>query len=72
MSCTCGVVKLNTTTQSSNWPRNWNPDCPVHGVQSAYWNDPDRVAERADQSRRLRDLQIRASKARAAARKDTD
>jgi len=35
---------------------NLNPDCPVHGTDSVWYNSAEQVQRRAEQSQRLRDL----------------
>jgi len=61
--CTCGAVKVGGKPTSS---RNWSPECPEHGLKSAWWSSPEQVAHREDQSKRLRELQARARAARQA------
>lgn len=63
--CRCGRIKVGLETTES---RNWNPDCPVHGVGSAWWASPEQQQARAALSQRLRDLQRRAAEARRQAR----
>lgn len=64
-TCICARIKVGMTTTDQ---RNWNPDCPDHGVDSAWWKSPEQVEKREADSRRLRDLQMRARAARKAAR----
>ncbi len=68
MTCRCARLKVGGTLTNN---REWNPDCVEHGVMSAWWNDPDRVARREAESIRLRDLQLEAARRRAEARKET-
>lgn len=63
--CRCGMVKVGGKPTGN---RNWNPDCGEHGVMSAWWNDPERVAQREADSIRLRDLQLEAARRRAEGR----
>ena len=35
---------------------NLNPDCPVHGTESVWYNSDEQVRVRAERSQRLRDL----------------
>ena len=58
--CTCGVVKVGGKPTSS---RNWNPECPEHGLESAWWSSPAQAARREVDSQRLRELQARAREA---------
>ena len=44
--------------------RNWNPDCPEHGTESAWWRSPEQVEARRQQNERLRDLQRQARERR--------
>jgi hypothetical protein len=67
--CVCGRIKVgNEVTES----RNWNPDCPEHGLDSEWWSSPEQVAKREAQGGRLRDLQRQAREARANARREAE
>lgn len=59
--CTCGRMSVGNG-------RNWSPDCAEHGLKSEWWSSPEQIAKREEQSRRLRDLQEQARKAREALR----
>ena len=59
--CTCGRIMLGSKPSGA---RNWNPDCPEHGIESDWWQSPEQVARRQEQSSRLRDLQRQAAEAR--------
>jgi hypothetical protein len=63
--CTCGRIKVGSEVTEH---RNWNPDCPTHGVQSDWYRSPEQQAKRHAQDTRLRDLQWRAREARERAR----
>jgi hypothetical protein len=39
--------------------RNWNPDCPEHGVGSDWYESDEQVAARRRQNELLRDLYAR-------------
>lgn len=51
--CTCGRIMVGTRPSGS---LNLNPDCPVHGTDSVWYNSAEQVQRRAEQSQRLRDL----------------
>ena len=51
--CTCGRIMLKGEDTGS---RNLNPNCPVHGEDSAWYNSPEQVAHRAQRSQLLRGL----------------
>lgn len=59
--CRCSKLSVGDS-------RNWNPDCPEHGVDSEWWNSPEQKAKIKAQNDRTRDLQRRAREARNAAR----
>jgi hypothetical protein len=59
--CTCGRIMLKGEDTGS---RTLDPDCPVHGEDSAWYNSPEQVAHRADRSKRLLDLYEQAKLAR--------
>jgi len=63
--CTCGRLKVGMTVTEH---RNWNPDCPEHGVKSQWYRSPEQKAKRDAQDERLRDLQRQANEARRRAR----
>ena len=69
LGCKCGRIKVGGQVTES---RNWNPDCPMHGLDSAYWKSPEQVAKREAQNSRLRDLQRQAREARARGRVTDD
>jgi hypothetical protein len=52
---------VGTTVTES---RNWNPDCPDHGVESEWYQSDEQSLRRAEQNRNLRALQIQARAAR--------
>jgi hypothetical protein len=60
-TCKCGRIHIGSTATEH---RNWNPDCPEHGVNSEWWRSPEQVEKRRVQSERLRDRQIQANRAR--------
>jgi hypothetical protein len=57
VTCTCARMSIGDS-------RNWNPDCPEHGVESDWWNSPEQVAKREERNARMRDLQAQAREAR--------
>lgn len=59
--CTCGRIMLKGE-DSGSW--SLNPDCPVHGKDSAWYSSPEQVEHRAQRSRRLRDLYQQSRAAR--------
>jgi hypothetical protein len=59
--CTCRVILLKGQDSGS---RSLDPDCPVHGENSAWYNSPEQVAHRARRSQRLHDLYQQAKLAR--------
>ena len=63
MTCHCPHIHVGMERTEA---RNWNPDCPDHGVDSDWYQSPEQALRRAEQNRRLRDLQIRARLARRA------
>lgn len=63
-TCTCGRLYVGATVTEA---RNWSPDCGLHGLDSEWYRSPARVAKRAEDSERLRDLQRQAREARARA-----
>jgi len=63
-NCTCGRIAIGMEVTEA---RNWNPECKEHGWSSDWYATPERVQKRAEQDRKLRELQKKA----AAARKNT-
>lgn len=57
--CTCGRIMLKGEDSGS---RSLDPDCPVHGENSAWYSSPEQVERR--RSQRLRDLYNQARIAR--------
>ena len=51
--CTCSYIKIGTKTSNT---KNLNPDCPLHGTGSAWYNSPEQVKKRDERSQRLREL----------------
>jgi len=51
--CTCGRIMVGMKPSGN---LNLNPDCPVHGTDSPWYNSPEQVERRAERSQRLRDL----------------
>jgi len=60
--CRCGRIKIGMEVTES---RNWNPDCPMHGLESEWYRSDEQSAKRQEQNDRLRDLQRQAREARA-------
>jgi hypothetical protein len=63
--CGCGRICIGREVTEA---RNWNPDCPEHGVATAWYQSPEEVAYRAEQNASLRKLQLQAREARKAVR----
>jgi len=59
--CGCGRVFLGGMPTGS---RNWDAHCPVHGIESTWYNSPEQIAKRQDDQDRLRELQLRAAEMR--------
>jgi hypothetical protein len=59
--CTCSYLQIGTKPSNA---KNLNPDCPLHGKDSAWYNDPEQVKKREERSQRLRELYDAARKAR--------
>jgi len=59
--CTCRRIMLKGEDSGS---RSLDPDCPMHGEQSAWYNSPEQVGRRAQRSQRLIDLQNQARAAK--------
>lgn len=53
-TCTCGRIKLGSEVTEA---RNWNPDCPEHGTESAWWHSDVQVVGLRYDSARLRVVQ---------------
>jgi len=60
-TCTCSRIKIGTTVSDT---KNLNPECPLHGTESVWYNDPEQVKKRGERSQRLRELYDTARKAR--------
>lgn len=61
MSCECGRIALGLEVTEA---RNWNPECPEHGVASEWWNCEEQVQDRIRRRVELAKLQARAREAR--------
>lgn len=59
--CTCSYIQIGTKTSNN---QNLNPDCPLHGTDSLWYNSPEQVKKREERSQRLRELYDTARKAR--------
>ncbi len=59
--CTCSYIQIGTKTSNN---KNLNPDCPLHGTDSVWYNSPEQVKKRDERSQRLRELYDAARKAR--------
>lgn len=59
--CECARVYVGTQLSDN---RNWNPDCPQHGIQSAWWKSPEQVMLRRQKADQLADLQAKARAAK--------
>jgi hypothetical protein len=53
-TCSCALLKVNGAPTTT---RNWNSDCPEHGVKSEWYGSAEQTTKRAEDSVRLRDLQ---------------
>ncbi len=49
--CTCARLSVGDGC------RNWNPDCPQHGVRTEWWQSSEQTEKRQKQNKRLRELQ---------------
>lgn len=63
MTCRCSRLRVGRELTEH---RNWNPDCPEHGVGTEWYESDEQVAKRQADAERLRDLQARARAARRA------
>lgn len=61
MICTCGHVNVGAVVTGN---RNWDPDCPDHGVLSDWYQSPEVQQRLQDQAAKTRILQARARAAR--------
>jgi len=59
--CICSHIQIGTKTSNA---KNLNPDCPLHGTDSVWYNSPEQVKKREERSQRLRELYDTARKAR--------
>ena len=59
--CICSHIQIGTKTSNA---KNLNPDCPLHGIDSMWYNSPEQVKKREERSQRLRELYDAARKAR--------
>jgi hypothetical protein len=59
--CTCSYLQIGTKTSNT---KNLNPDCPLHGTDSVWYNSPEQVKKREGRSQQLRELYDAARKAR--------
>jgi hypothetical protein len=53
-ACDCGRIKIGSEVTEA---RNWSPDCPEHGTDSAWYQSETQVVSRQLQSTRLRVIQ---------------
>lgn len=51
--CTCPFLNIGMKKSES---RNWDPDCPEHGLKSDWWSSPEQVEKRARVNKQLNDL----------------
>ncbi|MDA8314858.1 MAG: hypothetical protein M0010_06735 [Actinomycetota bacterium] len=58
-ACTCARIRIGLEVTKA---RNWDLDCPEHGMASIWWNSPEQVERRREQNERLRDLQRPAAR----------
>lgn len=65
--CRCSRLKVGSTLTDA---RNWNADCPEHGIWSNWYHSPEQVARRDAENKRLRDLRAQAALARQRAREN--
>jgi hypothetical protein len=59
--CTCSYIQIGYKTSNT---KNLNPDCPLHGTDSVWYNSPEQVKKRDERSQRLRELYDAARKAK--------
>lgn len=59
--CSCARIRVGMELTEN---RNWDPDCPAHGVDSAWWKSPEQVEKRRVLNERLRSLYAAAREAR--------
>ena len=52
--CTCAHIRIGFEVTEA---RNWNPDCPEHGISSTWWNSDEQQTRRKRADRHLRALQ---------------
>lgn len=52
--CTCGRIRIGREVTED---RNWDPDCVLHGLRSAWWHSPENAARRKRANRKLRAMQ---------------
>ena len=64
--CQCPRIALGLEITEA---RNWSPRCPVHGLESAWWDRPEQRERRAKQAERSIALQLAAAEARRQARR---
>jgi hypothetical protein len=63
--CTCGHIAIGMEVTDI---RNWHPDCPEHGLKSAWYKSPEQVTRRAEENARLREMYAKVHAAREAAK----
>ena len=61
MRCSCSRIRIGRQLTEH---RDWNPDCPEHGLGSDWYQSDEQIAKRRVRSERLRSLQAQARKAR--------
>lgn len=61
-NCICGEIMIGMK-KSGHY--NLNLDCPIHGLNSDWYNAPDQISKRKDDSKRLIELQALARDRRA-------
>lgn len=58
-SCNCSSIQIGTKTSEH---KNLNPNCPLHGFNSDWYQSKEQVERRQKQSERLKALQLQAKK----------
>lgn len=69
MTCSCSRLKIGFEVTES---RNWNPDCQEHGLYSDWYNSEEQQLKRDKENIEIRELQLRARRARQLARDKQD
>lgn len=60
-NCTCSFLQIGTKKTDH---KNFNPDCPLHGFDSEWYQSKEETNKRQKQSERLRSLFAQSKQAR--------